>query len=354
MKIKLAILDSNQNYLNRMVSAFGSRYAENLEIYSFTNQEMAMSTLAPSRIDILIASDTFEIDAEELPKHCSLAYFVESSEMETVNGQRAICKYQKADLIYKTILSIYAEKASNVTGVKLIDGDTVIIAFTSVGGGAGTSSMAAATALRYAQQNKKTLYLNFEKFGSSDAFFTGEGQFDMSDVIFALKSKKTNLSLKLESCVKQDKRGVYFYSSSKVALDMNELTTEDIQRLISEARTVGAYDYIILDLGFALDNDTMTILRGMHGIVWVGDGSRTSNVKIARAYEALAALEEGSDVSLSSRIRLIYNKFSNKTSEILEGIDIKNIGGAPRFEHASAEQVMEELSKMEMLDKIIG
>ena len=41
-----------------------------------------------------------------------------------------------------------------------------IIFFNSVSGGTGASSMAAATALRFAAKNKKTLYLNIEKFGS--------------------------------------------------------------------------------------------------------------------------------------------------------------------------------------------
>ena len=53
----------------------------------------------------------------------------------------------------------------------------------------------------------------------------------MSGIIFALKSKKTNLSMKMESCVKQDPRGVYFYSQSKVALDMLELGADEIGRL---------------------------------------------------------------------------------------------------------------------------
>lgn len=75
--------------------------------------------------------------------------------------------------------------------------------------------MAAACASYYAAKGEKTLYLNFEKFGSADAFFSAEGQFDMSDIIFALKSRKANLSMKMESCVKQDRRGVYFTRSQR-------------------------------------------------------------------------------------------------------------------------------------------
>lgn len=354
MKIKLALLENDQNYLNRMVAAFGSKYADKIQIYSFSNLEMAMSTLETAKIDVLVANESFDIDVKSLPKYCGFAYFVDSLGVDTINGQRAICKFQKADLIYKTILSVYAEKAGSLSGIKVGDDSAKVIAFCSVSSGAGASTMAAATAIRYAMQNKKTLYLNLEKFGSSDVFFSGEGQFDMSDVIFAIKSKKANLSLKLESCVKQDKRGVYFYSQSKIALDILELSPEDIGRIISEAKLAGGYNYIILDMGFALDKETLEILHQVHSVVWVGDGSKISNLKVSRAYKALEAMEQSADLPLKNRICMIYNKFSSRGSQIMEGLEVRNIGGAPKYENASVEQVVEQLSKMEMLDKLIG
>ena len=43
MKIRLAILEKDPSYLNRIVTAFSAKYSDNLEIYSFTNQELALS-----------------------------------------------------------------------------------------------------------------------------------------------------------------------------------------------------------------------------------------------------------------------------------------------------------------------
>lgn len=352
MKIKLALLESDQNYLNRIVSAFNTKYSDKLEIYSFTKVESAISALESSRIDVFVASDTFDIDITVLPKRCGFAYFVDSSDVDSVNNQRAICKFQKADLIYRQILSIYSENAGSVSGMKFGDDTCKVIAFTSPCGGVGSSTMAAACALYYASKGQKTLYLNFEHFGSSDAFFSAEGQFDISDIIFALKSKKANLSMKMESCVKQDQRGVYFYSQSKVALDMLELGTDEIIRLITEAKLSGSYSYIILDLDFGIDKETLKILKQSNAVVWIGDGSEISNIKINRAYNALAILEQNAEAPILSRTVLIYNKFSNKSSKTVGDIDIRNIGGAPRYEHASTAQVLERLSPMDMFSKI--
>ena len=353
MKIKLAILEKDQNYLNRIVSVFGTKYADKFQIYSFTDLDVAFSTLETAKIEALVASDAFEIDVSKLPKRCGFAYFVDSADVDTLNGQRAICKFQKADLIYKQILSIYSENAGNVSGLKFGEDTSKIIFFQPVSGGVGASSMAAACAMHLAAKGKRTLYLNLEMFGSSNIFFEAEGQFDISDIIFALKSKKANLSMKLESCVKQADNGVFFYSQSKIALDMMELTSEDITRLISELQLIGSYDYIIVDTDFSLDRDALKILRKAHAIVWVGDGSEISNIKLFRAFNALNTLEENVDSPLPNRIVLLYNKFSNKTSKMIGEIGIKNIGGAPRFEHATSDQVLEQLASKDMFDAIM-
>ena len=353
MKIKLAILEKDQSYLSRIVTAFSAKYADNLEIYSFTNQELALSLLEENRTDVLLASDAFEIDTKSLPKRCGFAYFVDSSDVDMLNKQRAICKFQKADLIYKEILSIYSEKAGDVAGLKFDDGATKVILFSSPCGGTGSSATAAACAMHFAAKGKKTLYLNLEKFGSADTFFCADGAFDMSDIIYALKSKKANLSLKLEGCVKQANNGVYFYSQAKVALDMLELSGEDIIQLLSDLKTTGSYDYIVVDMDFSIDATSVKAYKQAHAVVWVGDGSELSSSKIQRAFTAVSILEQNADAPLTNRLGLIYNKFSNKTGKTVGDIGIREIGGAPRYDHASVEQILNQLSAMEMFEKII-
>ena len=121
MKIKLALLDNDQNYLNRIVSVFNIRYADKLEIYSFTRIESALSALESTRIDVFVSSVAFDVNTAALPKRCGFAYFVDSADIDSVNNQRAICKYQKADLIYRQILSIYSENAGGVSETRFGD-----------------------------------------------------------------------------------------------------------------------------------------------------------------------------------------------------------------------------------------
>ena len=351
MKIKLAILGKDENYIKRLIASFNAKYSDKIEIYSFTDEDIAFSVLDNKRIDVFLASERFKIDTSKIPKRCGFAYFVDASDIESFNNQRAVCKFQKADLIYKQILGIYSENTNSVSGLRLNDENTKIIIFSSPCGGTGTSCAAAACAKYYASIGK-TLYLNLEKFGAADSFFTGEGSFSISDIIYALKSRKSNMSIKLESCVKQDISGLYFYSASQNALDMQELSAGAVIQLINELKLSALYDYIVLDMDFAMDKDTLKIFEQAHGIVWVGDGTAISNLKIRRAYDALSTIEMNKDISILGRTCLLYNKFSSKSSKAIENIGIRTIGGIPVYIHAAVNQIVDTISSMKIFDLI--
>ena len=131
MKIKLAILEKDVSYLSRIVAVFSTKYADKFEIYSFTDAAVALSSLDAAKIDVLVANDAFDVDVSLLPKRCGFAYLVDSADIEMKNDQRAICKFQKVDLIYKQILSVYSEKAGSISGLKLDEESTKIIFFSS-------------------------------------------------------------------------------------------------------------------------------------------------------------------------------------------------------------------------------
>lgn len=353
MKIRVGILEKDICYLNRVVTAFEMKYSDKLELYSFSEKEAMLDSLESNKIDVLLVNEEFEIDAAKLPDRCGLAYLVETNDIEMLREQRAICKFQKADMIYKQILSIYSENAANISGVKFWESACRTAAFVSIAGGTGTSTLAAAAALREARQGRRTIYINLEQFCSTDCFFAVSGQFDMSDIIYALKSKKANISLKIESCIQKDDSGVFFFAPPKTALDMQELNHEDVMLLLSNLTLSGNYDLIIVDMNFGLDQMTMEILNGMDVIVMTSDGTEISNRKVSDAYRSLENMERNSEYRLLNKLQLIYSRFSNKTGAVLENIDVNTVGGIPKYENATTKQILAQISNMEMLDKIV-
>lgn len=352
MKIKLAILENDSVYSRRITAAFQARYADKLEIYSYSNEAIALADLKPSKIDVLLASDFFDISTEQLPSRCGFAYLVDAMDIETHRGEMAICKFQKAELIYKQILSIFSENAGSISGLRLSDDACTVLAFLSPSGGCGASTLAAACALRHAAQGRKVLYLNLEKYGTADVYFQAEGAYGLSDVIYALKSKKANLSMKLESCIRKDPRGVYYFAAAQSPLDILELKQEELFRLVSEICLSGSYDYLILDCDFTLDNNTLALYRKAHKIVMVSDGSSVGNTKLSRAVSALNIIEDQNDSPLTGRMQLVFNKFSKRSGGVTESYGVPVLGGISRIEHSSVPQLIEAISNHDFLDKL--
>ena len=114
-----------------------------------------------------------------------------------------------------------------------------------------------------------------------------------------------------------------------------------------------AYGSKIVDLPFSLEIEKLKLLSKAWRIIVVNDGSQLSNYKFMRAYESVVLLEQNDDINIIRNMNMIYNKFSNKNSEMLSNISIKTIGGAPRYEHATVRQIIEALTKMEFFEEIL-
>ena len=305
------------------------------------------------KIDVLLAEDCYEIDFDRLPKRCAFSYFVDSMGVETINDKSTICKYQKADIIYKEILNIFSENNANISGVKFENNGARVIAFASAGGGVGSSTVSAAFCKYLAKRGQKVLYLNLEMLGETGLYFNADGQFDFSDVIYALKSRKTNLIMKLESCVKQDISGVYFFDACKIALDMEELKTEELQTLLTTLKNTGSYQYIVLDIDFTVDNRAIEMFKLVNDMVFVSDGSVVSNIKFDRAYNCLSVIEQQSDISMLNKIHIIYNRFSNKTSTEIDKDYLHVLGGIPHYEHATTEQIINQILTLDVFNELM-
>ena len=353
MRIKLAVLEKDANYLGRFAAAFSSRYAEEVELYSFSTAEKALGSLEELKIDVFLADDCFEIDGSLIPHRCGFAYLIEGAEGGVRNGKPVIGKYQKTDLIFKQILSIYADRSESISGEGIMKGESCkTVLFSSPAGGMGTTSIAAACAISYASSGMRVLYLCLETFGSSNVVFQGEGQQNMSDVIYALKNKNINFQAKLLSAVRQDSSGVHFFSAADVALDMMELSSADIIELIQALKESGQYNCLIIDIDFDLEQ-IQKIISCVDRMIMVSDGSLTASVKTMRALDAMKITDEQSENPILPVVRMIYNRFSSQSGQMLDGIPVDVIGGARKFEGGDQKAIINELSHMAFFSQFL-
>lgn len=352
MKLKIVIFDRNVEFINRFMRAFQQKYADEISISVFSKEDNFYRTLEEAYTDIVLVEQTVNIDRKKIPNNVIVAYLSRLSDVEEIDNTSVICKYQKVDLIYKQILDIYAENSANMKFRQKSENAKILL-FTSVQGGCGTSVAAAAYALRKALDGGKVFYLNLEKFGDTGLYFVGEGKLSFSDVIYSLKSKKSNLAMKIESAVMTDSSGVDFFAPCKNAYDMLELSDSDIRDLLQEIVHIKNYDEIIVDITGELNERMLMLMNEYAGsIIYVSDGSITGNGKFKRFCEAARVIEQRQETEILRKTSLLYNRFSSKTSMQLEKAAVNICGGIHRFEGITGRELVESVSKTEVLGQL--
>ncbi len=340
MQIQLVIGEQDKRYLNNLLNFFEKNYMDKLEIFSFSRPEMLKEYFSQRKADILLVDEQFGIRPGEVSGYGKAAYLCEDAAGGEKDGIRCIGKYKKPNLIYKDILDLYAESGSvkRIRPSSGTSGNLVLV--TSMSGGNGASTFAAALAKKYSSRGKKTLYLNLETSGSSSDFFSGPGNYRFEDVIFALKSQRADVRLKMESSVRVDKSGVYFFEPCSTAMYMLELTKEDCVRILEAAGTSG-YENVVVDMGFQLSREFMDIMARMDRIILVEDGGETSNTKFQRTVQALAVLESQTGQNVTSIMSVVYNRFSSsKSSSEIPGLHFPVLGKFPPIKHALAGEII--------------
>lgn len=353
MKINIALLENDSIYSKRFADCFNNMYPDKFTIFIFDTAEALQAEAQSLKIDLLLISTSY--DAAETGLKCPVLYFVGDADIDSYRGYKAICKFQKAELIYKQLLDLYSEFNNDIISLKNRQSEVgaKILAFQSPAGGDGASTAAAACAVNLAMSGKRVLYLNYEELNSTDMFFRADGQSSFDEVIYAVKSHKNNLNVKLETALKKDESGVLFYSGCKTVLNMVELSGEERIELINVLKCSGKYDYIVLDSDYKFDGVFFEILQLAHKIVYVSSGMELSLHKLGEACKALRIYEEQNEVNLSQIISVIYNKFINGVSKTAELPGIKAAGGIPAFENASSRETMLRMAQMKLFDNII-
>lgn len=351
MKIKVVILDHDVEFMNRLAKAFHMRYEDKISLFMFSDEKAMHESLKSIRADVILADRLINVSEGNAWKPV-VGRVCDISEVEELDGIPAICKYQSVEKIYNSILELYAEHSEKMT-LKKNDSDVRIILFTSVQGGAGTSSAAAAYALYSAREGRKVFYLNLEEFGDADLYFAGNGTLSFSDVIYSLKSKTGNLELKLEGIIQTDPSGVDFFHACKNAYDMIELQDQEIEVLISAISHVKKYEEIIVDLSGDLTERILRLINGCADrIVYVSDGSETGNKKFEKFCEAARVLEQRNEWNILDKAALLYNRYSSKTSVQLEKTAIPVIGGIHRFEGTSGKELVQQIAAVDVIGRI--
>ncbi len=357
MQIRLVVGILDKRYLELFAAYLERIYADMIELLAFSGEEILRSYFTLLTADFILLDEAFEELAGELKTQGRIALLSEKGMGRSGEGLPRIARFKKPDLIYKDILGLYADSGRRpISGGAggSSEGEGQLILVTGCSGGTGASTFAAALAKKYASRGKQVLYLNLEPAGMSTDFFSGAGDYFFDDIIFALKSQRADLRLKLESAVRTDASGVHFFAPCTKGLYMLELNHADQMRLLETLAGGMGYDAVILDMNFQISMEFLKLAEKMSRIILVQDGGEISNSKFQRTMESLHIMEEERKLHVTGTMQLLYNRFSSsKSSSEIPGARFPVLGKIPPIKHAlTGEIIAYMLTRQDIFDRL--
>lgn len=358
MKIKVALCTLDIQFSQRVVHYFQSHYYDKFTWNVFTEISFLTDFLKEKDTDIILVDEELQSELEVIPasikKESVCAYLTEDGEETLNDGEKNIFKiekYLRADKLYRELLELYSKKANaHYHKGGLINDKADIYAFVSPAGGVGCSTAACAAAQGFARF-EKVLYIELETIGALPIVFDGEeaGGEGLDEVIFALKSRRRVLELKITSSVSRDKSGVFFFKESGNALDVLTLSEGDLKELLTTIGQMKEYDKVILDVGNGLGEKEIAAMTYAGRVVVVADESKVCEKKLSRYVETLRLIEEKKEADICSKMILFYNKVLNQRELLQKQCGIRVAGGLPKIENGTYEGIIGKLSKMEII-----
>lgn len=352
MWIKVLFCTSDTDYAGRLSYFFEREYGDKISLDTCSVVQNLVPLIEKNKPDVVL------IDEEEYQKDKALfkklllpkavlsdkaSFYDEDSEV------RQIPKYQRADDIYKDMLELYSD-SGNIRRIKSLGsaGKNRIFAFVASKGGVGTTTVA----LSYAEKCapfEKVLFLNLSPYYVSLDDKKSEGGFD--DILFALRSRRNLLSVKLMSAVSESRDRVYSFCECSDPLELLGLSGEDIEKLLSGIREIDEYNKIIVDLGSAATAYTEQVLKEADRIIYVTDEDRESRPKTERFEKLLENISRKNGIRLLSKTRAFRNKVQEDFGGSHFNSSIKLLGYAPLVKDADTERdILNRIINSDSLD----
>ena len=168
-------------------------------------------------------------------------------------------KYQSADEVCRELIRFYAERIAKnaMVSVRPLT-RTKFIGFYSPVHRLGQTTLAIAVG-SYLSRTYSTLYLNLESCAGIGELLPDYQSQDLADLIYYLHADPGKLSLRMKAMV-HTLGGLDFFSPAKAGQTLLELTAESWMQLFSQIEMQGEYEFVVLDLGDAV-NGLNEVLR---------------------------------------------------------------------------------------------
>jgi hypothetical protein len=130
-----------------------------------------------------------------------------------------------------------------------------------------------------------------------------------SNVIYHLKGKNGNMSLKLQGASSIDsKTGVHYFRSPEKLTEMNELTEQDIMLLLDTFKKSAAYDLVFVDCDSGFSQVNTAVMKLADIILLIYTPGQDSSVKYSEFTKGIKYIVDRPETGQNGRILQVLNR----------------------------------------------
>lgn len=279
MNISIAIVDSNRNYLEKLVEVL--QEYEELSVSVYTNAELMQRALENKRYDILL----FDPDISETRmtfsnvKLAVCLYSEEARNAAMYADCEKVLKYQRISMIYKELVKAYADKAGYSADLNAVQ-SSKMIAIYAPAGGSGKTTIALSLAAKMANAGKKVLFLNMEQLDSSSYLNPHTEETDSITSLLEAIAEDSNIELKLKGIMKKGFQDMAYVEGFTRIVDYNIVSKEEAEVLLEKIRKYAFAEVIVVDMESRLDGIGQAIMAKADHIFVVERGGEIPEQKM--------------------------------------------------------------------------
>lgn len=322
-KISLVISDEDVSYIELLANYIrNSDFASRFDVKLFSQLEHLNQYLQVSdNVNVLLSSKGF-IEGNES---------IQNSEIETIvilvdepssdNTSQSVFKYQPLNNLLSEVITIYYERHGKVEKRVLNDAGTKVVSFYSATGGTGKTTVAYNMARELSAQEKQIFYLNLELISSTPLLFNTKNIESAAPLLYYLKTNSEQLTTKISELKSTDQDTYINYFNFPVsAEEMEDLTADDVKKLIDILVESSEYHYIMIDLDSLTNERALTALSKSDQVFWLLNNDLQSFHKTGYLLEELHGFLK--DGSFRERVTLVLNRYTGKLNPILEEYEL--------------------------------
>lgn len=249
---EIIILEKDKEYISQFLKFFKAYMGDQLKIQGFTDKNICLKYVLNNKAAVLVTYDYCnETDFMEITKD-RILIFSDEQDIETVNGMKAVYKYQKAENIVRCILDYCAEGQKTIRKTQSVKGgrSAKLIGVYSPVKRCGKTSFILEYAKKCGEDNK-VLVISFEEY--APVCSVEKWKYDIEDLLYFYLQNGSGFELKLKAVI-QRQESFDFIPPVKIADELRLISFEQWKDFLKLIQECGEYDCIILDVSDVIKN----------------------------------------------------------------------------------------------------